>query len=356
MNKPPYRVMSMQEINAIPWNGFNCISTFSGCGGSSLGYRMAGFRVLWANEFIESARDSYNCNKAKYTILDGRDIRQVKASEILNAIKLKPGQLDLFDGSPPCASFSTAGKRQADWGKVKTYSDTKQRTDDLFFEYIRLLNDLKPKVFIAENVAGLVKGVAKGYFIEIIKQLKSCGYNVKCKVLDGMWLGLPQMRTRTIFVGVRNDLGLQPVHPLPKPYKYTLRDAFYGQDEIPGEAWTIGPGKTLACYQWLLKNNKYDFNKATIELYKKETMYTHKRLNYDKPSYCLLQGSPTLYHPKQPRSLTIPEAKRVCGFPDDFVLAGTFQQKWERLGRAVPPIMMQTVAETVRDDILRKIK
>lgn len=118
-NKPPYHVPSMAAIRALPWNGFNAISTFSGCGGSSLGYRLAGFRVLWASEFIDAARDSYRANKADYTILDGRDIREVTAEDILTAIKMQPGELDLFDGSPPCASFSTAGKREAGWVGVK---------------------------------------------------------------------------------------------------------------------------------------------------------------------------------------------------------------------------------------------
>ena len=143
--KPPYQVPSMESIRAMPWNGFNAISTFSGGGGSSTGYRMAGFRVLWASEFIDAARDTYRANMAPHTILDGRDIRQVKGSDILDAIKMQPGELDLFDGSPPCASFSTAGKRESGWGKVKKYSDKEQRTDDLFFEFVRLIREVKPK-------------------------------------------------------------------------------------------------------------------------------------------------------------------------------------------------------------------
>ena len=112
----------MAEIAALPWNGYSAVSTFSGCGGSSLGYKMAGFRVLWASEFIPAAQDTYRANHPA-TILDTRDIRNVQASDILDAIGMKPGELDLFDGSPPCASFSTAGKREAGWGKVKAYSD-----------------------------------------------------------------------------------------------------------------------------------------------------------------------------------------------------------------------------------------
>ena len=169
--KPPYRVPSMAEIAAVPWNGYNAISTFSGCGGSSLGYKMAGFRVLWANEFVPAAQEVYRLNHPG-TILNTQDIRQISAADVLATIGMQPGDLDLLDGSPPCASFSTAGKREAGWGQVKKYSDTKQRTDDLFFEYARLVNGIQPKVFVAENVSGLVKGAAKGYFLEILIALK----------------------------------------------------------------------------------------------------------------------------------------------------------------------------------------
>ena len=151
--KPVYRVPSMVKINELEPNGFTAISTFSGCGGSSLGYRMAGFKVLYANEFIEAARHTCTANKRDYTYLDGRDIRTVTADNILGIIGLKRGELDLFDGSPPCASFSTSGKREKAWGKVKKYSDKAQRVDDLFFEYARLLEGLQPKTFVAEKVS-----------------------------------------------------------------------------------------------------------------------------------------------------------------------------------------------------------
>src|SRR5512139_3930873 len=101
----------MAEIVAVPDNGLRVISTFSGCGGSCLGYRMAGFRVAWASEFIPAAADVYRANHPE-TTLDTRDIREVQPAEILSEINLKAGELDLMDGSPPCASFSTAGKRE----------------------------------------------------------------------------------------------------------------------------------------------------------------------------------------------------------------------------------------------------
>lgn len=355
MTKPPYIIPSMADVAAIPASGFKAVSTFSGCGGSSLGYKLAGFRVLWANEFIPAAAETYRANHPS-TLLDTRDIRTVQPQEILDAIKFKAGDLDLLDGSPPCASFSTAGKREAGWGKAKKYSDTKQRTDDLFFEFARILRELQPKTFVAENVKGLTRGTAKGYFIDIIKELKACGYKVNAQVLNAAWLGVPQARERVIFVGVREDLGLEPVHPKPLPYCYTLRDALAGcstdgvrEQLSPRMArwWELTPhGETL------------DVGNRKAEGAHRTSGMTKTRLAWDKtPPTVLARGGGTCdyYYPDRPESFTITELKRICAFPDDFILTGTWKQQWERLGRAVPPLMMKAIAATVRDEILSKL-
>ena len=134
----------MAETNAIPWNGMTVASTFSGTGGSCLGYRMAGFKVAWANEFVPEAQRSYKANAAPDSIMDGRDIKLVTPAEILDAIGLAPGELDIFDGSPPCQAFSTAGSREKGWGKDKAYAHgAKQKNETLFDEYIRLLRGLR---------------------------------------------------------------------------------------------------------------------------------------------------------------------------------------------------------------------
>jgi len=432
----------------VPLNGLKVVSTFSGCGGSCLGFRMAGFNVIWANEFIPAAAEVYRLNHAD-TILDTRDIRKVQPQDILNATGLKPGELDVFNGSPPCASFSTAGKREKHWGKAKKYSDTVQRTDDLFFEYARLLEGLKPKVFVAENVSGLVKGVAKGYFLEILRKLKSCGYRVGCKVLDAQWLGVPQARQRTIFIGVREDLGKEPVFPKPLPYRYTLRDALpwlvrakYGptwkQADSPcptvsahgsynpatshqglelveakviqgpqGNGWkagkdlTDGPAPTVlatATQSMLVearlkggtgaafeqkgqafdldrpcptvlgtKPNQFEVDFSGFAIAKewdrlKPGQASDKYFNLVKPhpdepcpTICASHGHPgiaSVTHPTERRKLTIDELKRICSFPEDFQLTGTYAQQWERLGRAVPPTMMFHIAKTIHHEIL----
>ena len=238
--KPKYRVPLMSEIVKIPWNGFNVVSTFSGCGGSSLGYKMAGFRVIWANEFISAAQETYRANHPK-TILDTNDIRKVQPQDILNATGLNVGEIDLFDGSPPCASFSTAGIRGEGWGRVKKYSDTEQRTDDLFFEYARLIKGVQPKVFVAENVKGLTIGTAKEMLGEfqrdmfkdqsstILDTLFDCGYKVGFRVLNAADLEVPQNRNRVIFIGIRSDVakefGVEPCWPKKLPYQYSVKDA-----------------------------------------------------------------------------------------------------------------------------------
>lgn len=351
MEKPLYKVPSMREISALPWNGYNVVSTFSGCGGSCLGYRMAGYRVLWASEFIPAAQATYKANHPN-SILDTRDIRQVQPEDILTATGMGVGDIDILDGSPPCAAFSTTGKREKGWGTVKKYSDSKQRVDDLFFEYTRILKGLQPKVFVAENVSGLVKGTAKGYFIEILKTLKSCGYRVKCKLLDAQWLGVPQMRQRTIFVGVREDLGLEPVHPKPIAYQYFVRDAISDITKDDSDRYILPEGKIKLLYLNTKDCEKGRFEDAHIRLFGKSSAFNHARAVWDLPSRTILQGSQSVYHPEEARTFSINELKRICAFPDDFILKGTFTQQWERLGRAVPPVMMMHIAKTIQLRIL----
>jgi site-specific DNA-cytosine methylase len=167
----------------------------------------------------------------------------VTGAEILAAVGRERGDVDVLEGSPPCASFSTAGKRSAGWGSVKPYSDTSQRVDDLFFEYARLVDEIRPRAFVAENVSGLVKGVAKGYFLEILRALRAPGYVVAARLLDAQWLGVPQARQRIIFVGVRADLveryGVGPAFPTPLRYRYSIRDALPGLAAVDERT---GPG------------------------------------------------------------------------------------------------------------------
>lgn len=356
MTKPPYSLPAMADVaRARGSAGLSVVSTFSGCGGSCLGFEMAGYRVLWSSEFIEAARETYAANHPE-TILDGRDIRNVKPAEILKATKLKRGELDVLQGSPPCASFSVSGSREKDWGKVKQYSDTKQRVDDLFFEFVRILEGLQPRAFVAENVAGLTIGTALGYFKQIMRALTDAGYRVHCRILDAQWLGVPQTRRRAIFVGVRKDISTfaGPLFPKPLPYQYALRDVIELRDyrrgaPLPelGEASIVGyaiekewrrlrPGQASSKYINLIRSSP------------------------EKPAPCITATGATVgaagaTHPFEPRKFTIDELRRICSFPSDFVLTGTYSQQWERLGRAVPPVMMRAVARVLRDGLFTEL-
>jgi DNA (cytosine-5)-methyltransferase 1 len=405
-SRPPYRVPLMAEIAALPWNGFKVASTFSGCGGSSLGYKIAGFRVLWANEFIPAAQETYRANH-RTTILSDKDIRTVGVEEILQALNMKAGELDLLDGSPPCASFSTAGIREDGWGKVKKYSDTEQRTDDLFFEFARILKGLQPKTFVAENVAGLTVGVAKEMLGEgqidafetqettILHTLMDCGYRVGFHVLNAAELGVPQSRRRVIFIGIRKDLAtalnLEPKWPRPLPYTYTVRDACpwiarathnnKGRKSHPGETKDItdapAPTITVGCSDergggvrnHFIVEEESDIARFVIgtewEKLKpgeqSEKYFSLVRVDPEAPcpTVCASHGAGSIAgitHPYEKRKFSIGELRRICGFPDDFVLTGDYKQQWERLGRSVPPVMMAAIASTVRDEILVRIR
>ncbi|TXH14447.1 MAG: DNA cytosine methyltransferase [Hyphomicrobiaceae bacterium] len=214
---------------------FTVVSTFSGCGGSCLGYKMAGGKLLLAVEWDDNAVETYRANFPDVPIFHG-DIAKLSVERVFELTGLKEGELDLFDGSPPCQGFSTAGKRE--------FNDSRNQ---LFKEYVRLLSGLRPKTFVMENVSGMVKGQMKLMFAEILRELKSAGYKVSAKLLNAMHYGVPQSRERMIFVGVREDLGIVPSHPvgsarvaLPKkldthPAKYSEKR--YG-DELCSEKKT----------------------------------------------------------------------------------------------------------------------
>ena len=356
--KPPYKVPTMEEIKEIPWNGYNVVSTFSGGGGSCLGYRMAGYHVLWANEFVEEAQNTYRANHHE-TILDTRDIREVKPEEILTAIHKKQGEIDLFDGSPPCCAFSTAGRREKGWGQERAYSDDKeQQIETLFFEYIRILNGLQPKTFVAENVSGLIKGTALGYFKEFMREMKKCGYKVKAQLLNSKYLGVPQARERLIFMGVREDLDREPVFPKPLPYYYILADALKDvkndEEEVKYLEDYLKRTKQGKVVKMLPKNPP---KPVSAQKTMNGSWFNTKRESMMCPCSTLTQTgcmvSPAgSFHPLEDRKFTVAEMKRITSIPEDFILTGDRDQQGERLGRMVPPIMMMHIAKTIKEQVL----
>jgi DNA (cytosine-5)-methyltransferase 1 len=347
MNK--YRIPTISEIKEIAKKSkpaFEVVSLFAGGGGSSTGYRMAGVKVLAINEFIPEAIKTYQANWPDTTILPG-DVRKLTPEAILEEIKKEKGALDILDGSPPCSAFSTAGSREKGWGKKKKYSDsTQSNVEDLFFEYTRILRGLMPRVFVAENVAGLTKGTAKGYLNEILRELKSCGYQVSCRVLDAKWLGVPQSRTRSIFVGIRNDLWKPEykgrLHPKPFDKVVTLEEAFEGLP-ITNKDIRETDISRFAVYKELKNLPAGGQSERYFQLVK-----AHPKL----PSGCITASAGNLgiacVKHWDNRAFTVSEIKRIMSIPDDYILTGTYQQQVERLGRMVAPFMMKAIAENLK--------
>ena len=179
------------------------VSLFAGCGGSSLGYKQAGFDIKLAVEWDTKAADVYRRNFDETPMFVG-DIADLTSEEALEITGLQPGELDVLDGSPPCQGFSTAGQRK--------FSDSRNR---LFEEYVRMIDVFRPKMLVMENVSGLRKGKMKLMFAEMTIALKEAGYKVSCRELNAWWYGVPQDRRRLIWVGVREDLDMEPGHPDP---------------------------------------------------------------------------------------------------------------------------------------------
>lgn len=314
------------------------VSTFAGCGGSSLGYSMAGYRELLAVEWDDHAVETFKANFPDVPVFHG-DIGVLSVEDALKQIGLEPGQLDVFDGSPPCQGFSTAGHRIID-------DDRNQ----LFREYVRLIRGLKPRVIVMENVSGMVKGAHREIQGEILDELRAAGYNVSCKLLAAHLLHVPQKRQRLIFIGTREDLSIPPSHPKPLSAPVNCSKAFAGLS--PDDSKTL-QGQGL--YLWQRTKPGNSFSKE----HPKGHWFNSAKLSPRKPAPTMTKMcSPKamgLFHWESPRILNIAEAKRISSFPDEFQFEGKFVDQWARMGNSVPPLMMKAVADHIRNEILDKI-
>lgn len=282
-------------------NAPTVISTFAGCGGSSLGYHMAGFRELLAVEWEQNAADTFRLNFPHVPLYHG-DIAKLSVAECLRLAGVAPGELDVFDGSPPCQGFSTAGKREI--GDAR---------NQLFREYCRLLQGLRPKAFVMENVSGMVKGDFKLVFAEILRTLKGCGYRVKARLLNAMFFGVPQERERMVFIGLREDIGREPSHPAAWSEPTPLRSI--APDVVASRSQRINP--------WV------DASRSSVTICK--TMFSGMFRTADGI-----------------RCPTPREMARIGSFPDQFKFLGVQRNAWARVGNSVPPLLMRSIARHVR--------
>ncbi len=382
------------------------VDFFSGAGGLSCGLRMAGFESILGSDIHPVYADTFAKNHSGTRVIT-EDIRELSEQDILNLTGLKPGELDLIAGGPPCQGFSVNAP-------VRSLDDQRNH---LFKDYLRMAEILRPKAILIENVPGLVS-LGKGTVVEAIyKHLEKMGYTVAHKILFAGHYGVPQMRFRTIFIALRDGGKVEfpePTHsaqavanfagakelcikssPLFEQHlkkQATVWDAISDLPElVPGEAihdvaYTVKPQSELQSL--LREGSKRIYNhvcaklgQANLERLKyipqggswrdiphemlpaglqraRRSDHTKRygRLHPDAMcSTILTKCDPhwgSFFHPTQDRAISVREAARIQSFPDRYVFAGNLTQQFEQVGNAVPPLMAKALGETIRRMIL----
>ena len=281
------------------------ISLFCGAGGSALGYRLGGFNELLGIDINQTACNTFQHN-FPLTPAWNRDISSVEIEEILQYIDIDVGQMDVLDSSPPCVGFSICGRR-----------NIQDKRNNLFLETARFIEGLRPKVFLIENVLGLMAGKMEGKFNQIFTQLKSIGYKLQCKSINTIYYNVPQSRQRLIFLGVRNDLSVEPTFPQPNSKVKRLKDVFPYVD--------------------FHSRGQFD-----------------KMIKHPESLPYTITKTPSMFFVQDgiQRKPTIDELKILSSFPADFEFAGSYTQIWNQIGNCVPPLMMKEMSKTIRQDIL----
>lgn len=320
----------------------NIISLFSGAGGMDLGFRKAGFNILWANEYDKTIWETYEKNHS--TPLDKRDIRNILSNEIPDC--------DGIIGGPPCQSWSEAGAGRG-------IDDSRGK---LFFEFIRILQDKKPKFFVAENVSGMLSDLHKEAVQNIIKLFEDAGYNVSVNLVNAANYGVPQDRKRVFYIGFRKDLDINYSFPKPLEYKFTLKDAIFDLKDsaIKAKDKNKTNGNTCA-----IANHEY-MNGGFSTIY----MSRNRVRGWDEQSFTIQAGGRHApIHPQAPkmifveknrrifvpgkeelyRRLSVRECARIQTFPDSFKFYyEDIADGYKMVGNAVPVRLAYHVANSIK--------
>lgn len=326
------------------------VSTFAGCGGSSLGYKMAGFKCLLAVEWDKNAAATYQKNFPTTQLFVG-DIAKLSNEEALRLAGVKQGELDVFDGSPPCQGFSTAGKRQLD-----------DERNQLFREYVRLLRAFKPRAMVMENVVGMVAGKMRAIFKEICEELDDAGYKAQAKTLVASQHGAPQKRPRVVIIGVRKDFNVAPSHPPPRTMPISTEVACSGlsgnEEHESQRRWLLEECANRGAYKHF-EQIPMGMSMARA-LATPNNGFSAQRLHSRRPAFTIMKNDGNIglhghMHWLEKRRCTVPELKRISGFPDDFVFVGEWKDGVQRIGNCVPPPLMRDVAQHIKDNILTRL-
>ena len=335
-------------------------SCFACGGGSTMGYKLAGFDVLGCNEIDPKMMEAYKANhNPKYAYLE-----PIQTFKLRTDLPDELYQLDILDGSPPCSSFSMAGNREKDWGKEKVFREgqAEQVLDTLFFDFIDLAKKLQPKVVIAENVKGLLLGEAKNYVRQIYREFDLAGYYVQHWLLDASKMGVPQRRERVFFIALRKDLAepfLEQVDMFTVLPKLKLE---FDEPEIPfscvktnelDRPFKLGT-KIIEIFNSRIFGDK-DFSCTCGRIYNKPNLLFNYNYIYDDKvaNTITAKSHDVVFNSNVPRYYNHKETISLATFPTDYNFGK--QQPHYMCGMSVPPVVMANISEQIYLQWLSKI-
>ena len=327
-----------EEFHVAPLRDFTSVELFAGAGGLALGMHLAGFRHVLLNEMDAMACQTLRRNHPEWNVLEG-DIHNVDFTPLRDKV-------DFLSGGFPCQAFSYAGKKGG-------LNDTR---GTLFFELARAVKEIRPKVFMGENVKGLLSHDG-GKTLEIIRNaIAELGYTlVEPRVLKAIMYQVPQKRERLILIAIRNDIYEQGFRfKWPDPYRrvMTLRDAFFGgtlfDEDVPKSEGQLYPAKKARVMAMVPEGGDWrDLPEDEQKKYMGGSFYLEggktgmaRRLSMDEPSLTLTcapaQKQTERCHPTETRPLTIREYARIQTFPDYWQFEGSMSDQYKQIGNAVP--------------------
>ncbi|GBF11499.1 DNA cytosine methyltransferase [Tepidibacillus sp. HK-1] len=317
--------------NIKPFKQYKVLELFAGAGGLALGLEKAGFDSVGLIEYDKYACSTLRKNRPYWNVIEG-DIDQIVKNGIHN---YNVGEIDLLSGGFPCQAFSYAGKKLG-------LNDTR---GTLFYYFAELLNELKPKVFVAENVRGLISH-DQGKTLEVMLDVfKEVGYTVEYELLNAVHYNVAQKRERIFIIGVRNDLDIEINFPKPLNYILTLKDILKDVPPSPGIKYPESKKKILemvppgGCWRDLPENIAKEYMGKSYFLGGGKTGMA-RRLSWDEPSLTLTcspaQKQTERCHPVETRPFTVREYARIQSFPDDWQFEGSLGQQYKQIGNAVP--------------------
>jgi len=350
--KKPDCAWSLADLKDVPQNGLKVMSTFACGGGSSMGYKRAGCEIIAANDIDPEMAWHYkrNLNPPNYFLCPIRDLlTKDLPDELFN--------LDILDGSPPCSTFSMAGSREKAWGKDKHFREgqAKQVLSDLFFDYLDLVERLKPKVAIAENVKGMILGNAKGYTKMVMARFREIGYRPQLFLLNAADCGVPQRRERVFFCAIRDDIEAPKLKLAPKHRWISAGEATADLQVLTKEEKKDTSPTNEAKTFWKLTKQGDSFAAAKMARTGKPNGFGRVRNMKDAPSCTMTSNAGDFYHWSECRKFTFREWKRLGSFPDDYH-AKTDKIGKYMIGMSVPPKMTEAVVRAVIDQWLQPIK